>query len=45
MESKPGDAFDVAFKKKLGELADEWERIQAKREADNNSQAERHSAL
>ena len=40
MQSKPGDAFDVAFKKKLGELADEWERIQAKPQGEGDEHSE-----
>ena len=34
MQSKPGDEFDTACKKRLGELAAEWERIQARQRTD-----------
>ena len=32
MESEPGDELDTALRKKLGDLADEWERIKARRQ-------------
>ena len=39
MESEPGDEFDTALRNRLGELANEWERIKAKRGGIEESEA------
>jgi len=38
MESKPGDKFDTSCKKRLRELAAEWDRIQARQRSEAEGQ-------
>ena len=40
MQSNPGDTFDVAFKKILTDLADRWDGIRAKRQAETKGLVE-----
>ena len=43
MESEPGDEFDTGLRTKLGELADEWEKIKARRTAETQGGQDDHS--